>query len=77
MDELIYIVFGLFLVIILTFAFSPIIHSEINTDIASSNQYGFTLEAEVLSALAVVVDLHGLLAIMGEIIGTFTLIFKT
>jgi hypothetical protein len=77
MEELIYAIILLFLAIILTFAFSPIIHSEINADIASSDHYGFTLDAGVLGALAVILDLHGLLAIMGEIVGTMALIYKT
>lgn len=77
MDELIYAIILLFLTIILTFIFSPSIHSEINADIASSDHYGFTLSAGVLDALAVIVDLHGLLAIIGEIVGTIALIYKT
>ena len=77
MEELIYAIIGLFLVITLTFAFSPIIHSEINADIASSNRAGFTLDAEVLSALSVIVDLHGLLAIIIEVIAIFKLVYKS
>ena len=77
MEELIYVIITLFVAIILTFAFSPIIQSEINADITSSNHYGFTLDAEVLSALSLIVDLHGLLAILGEIVGTIALVYKT
>lgn len=74
---LIYAIIILFLVMILTFAFSPIIHSEINADITISNHFGFTLDAEVLSALLVIVDLHGLLVILGEIFGTAGLLYKS
>lgn len=77
MEELISAIIILFVAIILTFAFSPIIHSEINADIASSNHLGFTLDAEVLSALSVIVDLHGILIIIGEITGAIALVSKT
>ncbi len=77
MEGLVYGVIALFLIITLTFAFSPIIQSEINADIASSNHYGFTIDAEVLSALSVIVDLHGLVAIIVEIFGTIGLLYKS
>ncbi len=78
MDELIYVIIGLFLFIILTFTFSPIIHSAINNDIASSNHYNeFNLYAEVLSVLSIVLDLHGLLLIIAEIIATLSLIYRS
>ncbi|MCW1295976.1 MAG: hypothetical protein OH338_03745 [Candidatus Parvarchaeota archaeon] len=77
MEELVYGVIALFLIITLTFALSPIIQSEINADIASSNHHGFTIDVEVLSALSVIVDLHGLVAIIVEIFGTIGLLYKS
>lgn len=77
MEELIYGIIALFLIIILTFTFSPIIHSEINTDIASSNHSGSTLDRVVLSMLSLIVDFHGLLVIFGEIFGTIALLYKS
>ena len=74
---LIYAIIILFLVMILTFAFSPVLSSIIDTAIIQSNHYGFLLDAEVLSALLVIVDLHDLLIIFGEIFGTAWLLYKS
>ncbi|MCL5976477.1 MAG: hypothetical protein M1580_02680 [Candidatus Parvarchaeota archaeon] len=62
---------------ILTFAFSPVLSSIIDTDIIQSNHYGFLLDAEVLSVLSIVLDLHGLLLIIAEIIATLSLIYRS
>lgn len=74
---LIYAIIILFLVMILTFAFSPVLSSIIDTDIIQSNHYGFLLDAEVLSVLSIVLDLHGLLLIIAEIIATLSLIYRS
>jgi hypothetical protein len=74
MVKLIYAIVVLLLVIALTLVFSQIINSRIDADIASSNHYGFTLDAKVLEALVVIVELHGLLLVIVEIITTITLV---
>ena len=74
---LIYAIIILFLVMILTFAFSPVLSSIIDTNIIQSNHYGFLLDAEVLSVLSIVLDLHGLLLIIAEIIATLSLIYRS
>ena len=73
---IIYAIIILFLVIMLTLVSSPILHSSINNAIVQSNHYGFTIDAEVLGFFLLIVDLHGLLAIIIEIIVTFSLIYK-
>lgn len=77
MEKLISIGIVLTIVIILTLAFSPIIHLGINADIASSNHYGDVLDAEALGVLAIAVELHGLFAIIGEVVGAIARIYKT
>ena len=74
---IIYAIIILFLVIMLTLVSSPILHSSINNAIVQSNHYGFTIDAEVLGFFLLIVDLHGLLVILGEIFGTAGLLYKS
>ncbi|EEZ92607.1 MAG: hypothetical protein BJBARM4_0804 [Candidatus Parvarchaeum acidiphilum ARMAN-4] len=75
MDKLNYAIILLLIIIILTFALSPSIHSTIESGIAGSNHYRFTLDADVLGAIALIVSLHGLLLIITESILTIRLAY--